>query len=219
MAVKMFGNRGYVKTSMRELAVELGVRLPALQDCFGSKSSLYEACVQFVTDHTLALVAPALKRASETIRDGDLGNATSALEQLIDALVNGHARPGSRTWSRFLERSNRDGVVAGGGMLRDTVCGPIADASANLLALIGGRHTNDDETRVCALLLLGQVHAAHLICDEPSGSMYWSKIDASKIAIIKRQLRENVRAVVRAMTATPVLSTYSQPNFDWPLSV
>ena len=86
-------------------------------------------------------------------------------------------------------------------MIRARLSTPIVDAVSGLVALVTGRSADDDENRLRTLLILSQVHAVHVSRENLVRTMRWRKFDAAKIALIKRVILENTRAVVEAAAA------------------
>ena len=123
------------------------------------------------------------------------------MEGLLDALTDSLAEPGSESWSRFIHRGRRDGAGPGVDMIRARLSTPIVDAVSGLVALVTGRSADDDENRLRTLLILSQVHAVHVSRENLVRTMRWRKFDAAKIALIKRVILENTRAVVEAAAA------------------
>jgi AcrR family transcriptional regulator len=202
-ALNMFGKQGYDQASTRDIAAEAGVNPPALQYYFDGKEGLHRACAQFIIDRASVTLTPAFEQAALAIKRGRVRGAGAALERLLDALTDSLAEPGSETWSRFIHRGKGDGAGPGIEMIHDRLSAPIVDAVTGLLALLTGANAPDEEIRLRTLLILSQVHAVHSSRDNMVRSMRWRVLDADKIALIKRLIREHTRAVVAAAMASP----------------
>lgn len=201
-ALKIFGEHGYDRASTREIASEAGVNPPALQYYFDGKEGLHRACAQFIIDRASVTLTPALERANLTIGARRVAAAAAAMEGLLDALTDSLAEPGSESWSRFVHRGKGDGAGPGVDMIRDKLSSPVVDAIASLLALMTGGSASDDGIRLRTLLLLSQVHAVHISRENLVRTMYWRRLDAPKIMLIKRLIREHTRASVEAAVAS-----------------
>ncbi len=197
-ALKMFGEQGYDQASTRDIAAKAGVNPPALQYYFDGKEGLHRACAQFIIDRASVTLAPAVEQAVLAIKGGRSAAATAALERLLDALTDSLAEPGSETWSRFIHRGKGDGAGPGIEMIQDRLSAPIVDAVGGLLALLTGGSRSDEEIRLRTLLVLSQVHAVHSSRENVVRTMRWRVLDADKIALIKRLIREHTRAAVAA---------------------
>ena len=67
-AVKLFADRGYEASSMRELAAEVGVKAPAIYNHFDSKSAVLSAAVDYALSDFLATVLTGLEEFDESDR-------------------------------------------------------------------------------------------------------------------------------------------------------
>jgi hypothetical protein len=81
-----------------------------------------------------------------------------------------------------------------------------------LLALLTGGSRSDDATRLRTLLILSQVHAVHSGRENVVRTMRWRVLDADKIALIKRLIREHTRAVLGAALKSAVASDQRSPS-------
>lgn len=67
-AVKLFADRGYEASSMRELAAEVGVKAPAIYNHFDSKSEVLSAAVDYALSDFLATVLTGLEAFPQSDR-------------------------------------------------------------------------------------------------------------------------------------------------------
>jgi AcrR family transcriptional regulator len=208
-ALKIFGEHGYDQASTRDIAAEAGVNPPALQYYFDGKEGLHRACAQFIIDRASITLTPALERAALVINSGRTAGAIAAMESLLDALTDSLAEPGSESWSRFIHRSKSDGAGPGIDLIHERLSLPIIDAVSGLLALLTGGSRADDATRLRTLLILSQVHAVHSGRENLVRTMRWRVLDADKIALIKRLIREHTRAILDAALKSAAASEQS----------
>ncbi len=206
-ALKIFGEHGYNQASTRDIAAEAGVNPPALQYYFDGKEGLHRACAQFIIDRASITLTPALEQAALVIKSGRIAGAAAAMESLLDALTDSLAEPGSESWSRFIHRSKSDGAGPGIDLIHDKLSLPIIHAVMGLLALLTGTNRSDDETRLRTLLILSQVHAVHSGRENMVRTMRWRALDADKIALIKRLIREHTRAVLGAAVRSSAVAS------------
>lgn len=67
-AVKLFADRGYEASSMRELAAEVGVKAPAIYNHFDSKTDVLATAVDYALSDFLSTVLGGLEEFSESER-------------------------------------------------------------------------------------------------------------------------------------------------------
>ncbi|MAG30995.1 MAG: hypothetical protein CL908_08905 [Deltaproteobacteria bacterium] len=82
-AERLFGERGYEGTSLRDVADAVGLRIPSLYNHFASKDDLYAA----VLDRTIVPVFELLDYAVDTAPTGLL-DAPGLAEQIMDLLAD-----------------------------------------------------------------------------------------------------------------------------------
>jgi AcrR family transcriptional regulator len=195
-ALQVFGERGFDQAATRDIAAKAGVTPPALQYYFDSKEGLHRACAQYIIDRASPWLQPVIQHANSVALQNDKEAALQALEQLLDALTDSLTEPGTESWSRFILRSKYDGAGPGVEMLRAQISIPTIDAVAGLLAMITGVPASSEVTRLRTLLVFGQIHWMHAGREQALKIMNWSKLDAAKIAMIKKMVHENTRSML-----------------------
>jgi AcrR family transcriptional regulator len=199
-ALRVFGERGFDQAATRDIAAKAGVNPPALQYYFDSKEGLHKACAQTIIDQALPKLRPVLALANAAARQGRKGGALDALEELLDALTDSLAVLGTESWNRFIVRGKHDGAGPGMEMIRDQLSTPIAKAVTGLVGVLTDGAASSELTRIRALLVLGQIHWLHARREELLKFMGWSRLDASKVGLIKDVVREHTRLVLRGVT-------------------
>jgi TetR/AcrR family transcriptional regulator, regulator of cefoperazone and chloramphenicol sensitivity len=197
-ALKVFGERGFDQASTRDIAAKAGVKTPALQYYFDSKEGLHRACAQHIIDRALPTLKPSIDRAKQSAPSGSKEIALEALEELLDALTDSLADPSTDSWSRFIMRGKHDGAGPGMEMIRDELSYPILEAVTGLVASITG-FTSVEINRIRTLLILGQIHWMNARREEVFRIMHWSRLDTSKLALIKQTVREHTRLVLNGI--------------------
>lgn len=195
-ALQVFGERGFDHAVTRDIAAKAGVTPPALQYYFGSKEGLHRACAQFIIDSASPWIKPAIDNANAVTQQKDKRAALEAMTVLLDALADSLAHPDTESWSRFLLRTKYDGAGPGIDMLRSQLSIPTMDAVAGLLAVITDLPASSEITRLRTLLVFGQIHWLHAGREQAMRMMNWSKLDAAKIAMVKRMVLENTRSML-----------------------
>jgi AcrR family transcriptional regulator len=200
-ALRIFGERGYDQASTRQIAAEAGVNPPALQYYFHSKEGLHRACAQHIIDRVAVSLSPAVARASEAVRSRDREEAIAALVGLLDALADGYATTGRENWGRFIARGRIDGAGPAIALLREHIGSPLLETVAQLLGLLGNCAAHDEQVRLRALAILGQVNWLHANHDHTLAMMHWSEFDADKLAAIKAVVREHTEAILQTLAS------------------
>ena len=195
-ALRVFGECGFDQASTRDIAAKAGVMPPALQYYFDSKEGLHRACAQYIIDGALPGLTAAIERAKAAAAEGIKEAALDALENLLDALTDSLAEPRTENWSRFVVRGKHDGAGPGVEMIREQLSVPTLDAVAGLIGAITGVPESHEVTRLRTLLVLGQIHWIHAGREQALKIMGWTKLDSSKLALIKRTVREHTRRLL-----------------------
>ena len=198
IALKVFGERGFDQASTRNIAARAGVKTPALQYYFDSKEGLHRACAQYIIDRALPTLKPSIDRAKEAAQTGSKEIALGALEELLDALTDSLAEPGTDSWSRFIMRGKHDGAGPGVEVIRNELSYPILEAVTGLVASITNS-TSDEINRLRTLLILGQIHWMNARREEVFRIMRWSKFNGAKLSLIKQTVREHTRIVLNGV--------------------
>ena len=81
-------------------------------------------------------------------------------------------------------------------MIREQLSVPTLDAVAGLIGAITGVPESHEVTRLRTLLVLGQIHWIHAGREQALKIMGWTKLDSSKLALIKRTVREHTRRLL-----------------------
>ena len=196
-ALRIFGDRGFDQASTRDIAAKAGVNPPALQYYFGSKEGLHRACAQYIIDQALPKLKPAIERANSAARAADKAAALDALEELLDALTDSLADHATQRWSRFIARGKHDGAGPGVELIREQLSQRLIEAVAGLLSVIVGIPATNEMTRLRTLLVLGQIHWLHAGREDVLRVMGWPKLDAVKVAMIKKTVREHTRLALK----------------------
>jgi AcrR family transcriptional regulator len=198
-AFELFCERGYAAASTRDIAAAAGLNAPALQYYFNNKEGLYAACAE----HFVARVWDALKDV--VIRAERLADATADAGALIEAFCAVQERLADvmndptvdiRLW--MLEE--RAGLGPPSGFQRIyRRTRRITGALAALVARLRGRARADDESVVMALCLSGQVFYFYCMRRSALAALGRRQIDAERLDMIKRAVRENTIAALRSM--------------------
>jgi AcrR family transcriptional regulator len=191
-ALKVFGDEGYERASTRQIAREAGVMPPALQYYFDSKEGLHLACGQFIIDISTQGFTLALEKAESVLANGGVQDAANALCDVLDILLDAalFAR-GSPDWERFAARIQSERDSPAGALIQRLIAEPLRDICARLVAHATGSPLND-EARLRALAIIGQVSGFHVYREGSLQLLGWLDFNGPR--------RETIKAVLRAHT-------------------
>jgi len=211
-ALKMFGERGFEAASTRDIATFAGVNAPALQYYFDNKEGLYLACVEHIVKHVWEYLGDSVAAAERAVAE----NRSDA--ELIDAYCTIQERQAhfmftsdeAANWRLFMARlQSGEGPEAGFKCLTDRVATQMSKVVSAIVGRMLGRPPGDEETLVRTMMLSGQMHIFHFARRTVLAKLNWDTIDANRLALLKRVMRENTSVLLRAMTklrdATPTV--------------
>ncbi len=195
-ALKVFGDEGYERASTRRIAREAGVMPPALQYYFDSKEGLHLACGQFIIDISTQGFAVALENAEAILAEGGAPDAAHALCDVLDTLLDASlfAR-GSPDWERFAARIQSERDSPAGALIQRKIAAPLRDICARLVAQATGTALND-EARLRAIAIIGQVSAFHVYREGALQLLGWRDFNGPRRDTIKAVLRAHTQAAL-----------------------
>ena len=158
-AIEVFGRKGYEGASTRELAAAAGVNLPAIQYYFGGKEGLYRAAIARSGKEIERRLAPAAAKVRAALAEGGLarGELLGLLYAMLDAfvaLVVDPKQPASRRL--LLARAEAESGTALD-VLHDVIAKQLVRPCGALVGRLLDRPTEDQETLLRTLTILGQV--------------------------------------------------------------
>jgi AcrR family transcriptional regulator len=197
-AFVVFAEEGYVGASTRRIASEAGVNPPALQYYFDSKEGLHRACGQFIVDQVMIELEPALERARAALA-GERQEAVEALCDLIERLtVLTIAKGEAEGWSRFMGRCETDDVGPASGVVEQGLARPLKSVAIDLVAHALALDARAPDTRLRAMLILGQLKALHIKRASILATIGWAAFSSETIDVVKRVISDHVRRLVAA---------------------
>jgi hypothetical protein len=65
-----------------------------------------------------------------------------------------------------------------------------------------GRPPDDEETGIRTMMLSGQMHVFHFARKSVLAKLNWDTIDANRLALLKRVIRDHIGTLLRSMAKT-----------------
>ena len=200
-ALKMFGERGFAAASTRDIATSAGVNAPALQYYFDNKEGVYLACVEYLAERVWEYMSAAVQAAERAVAE----NRSDA--ELIDAYCNVQASQAlmlaadqTGDWRLFMARlQSGEGPAAGTQWIHQHVGSRVTKALSTIVGRMLGRSADDEETLIRTLMLNGQMHVFHFAHRSLLAKLNWKSIDASRLALLQRIIRDHVGALLQSM--------------------
>lgn len=203
-ALKLFGELGFEGASTRDIATAAGVNAPALQYYFNNKEGVYLACAEHIASRVWEHMAEVVSHGERMIMDNEGDDA------LIDAFCAIQARIAEFTfesrespeWRLFIARE-QGGLepAAGFQIMYQRVNKPISTLTATIVGRLLGRPTNDEESRIRAMVLNGQLALFQMMHRSAMTSLNWDEIDENRLGLIKRIVTEHTRILLHSMVA------------------
>lgn len=201
-AIRLFGERGFEGTSTRAIAQQAGVNAPALQYYFDNKEGLYRACAEHIANNAMAHFGPALDRAQAALDANADRDALIDVFGLIQDTTADHLFASSDIQDKRLFVAHEQ-AGHGPGILIDIMDQGLRARMTQLCALLISRITgvpaDDPLTLLRMTTLHGQLMIFHFIPKSALSALKWHEgIDAKRLALLKRTVREQTRILMNA---------------------
>ncbi|PFG65157.1 TetR family transcriptional regulator [Thioclava sp. ES.031] len=197
--MRLFGTKGFVATSTRELAEAAGANVAAISYHFQGKEGLRRACaLEFV--HRMEEVMRPLGPPEALSPEAAEAELKALMEAMISRILT---QPDAASMIGFVMRE----VTEGGETLDILYDRLIAVAHGRLLGLwarASGTSEDDPESALRVFAMIGQVLYFRLGAEVVRRKMGWSEIGAAEAAQISRVVAGNLDAMLaqaRAGTA------------------
>jgi TetR/AcrR family transcriptional regulator, regulator of cefoperazone and chloramphenicol sensitivity len=204
-ALRLFGEHGFAGASTRDIATHAQVNAPALQYYFENKEGVYLACVEHIVSRVWECMADVVDRA-ERVLAGDAGDDAlieafcAVQEQTADFMFTAED---ARDWRLFMARLQAGaGPTAGFQLMYQRVTRRISGVMAAMVGRLAGLPADDDETLIRTMALSGQLTVFQVYRRSALHSLDWDTVDAERLALLKRVIRQQTEALLRSLTAT-----------------
>ncbi len=204
-ALKLFGERGFEGASTRDIAASAGVNAPALQYYFDNKEGVYLACVEHIVsrvwEYMSGVVSGAERLLEEGADDAALIEAFCEIQAQLAELM--FTSQDANDWRLFMARQQAGmGPTAGFRMVYERVSKRISHVTSAIVGRLLGRSPGDDETLIRTMALSGQLMVFQVARRSALTVLNWDAVNAERLALIKRVVREQTTALLRALLAT-----------------
>jgi TetR/AcrR family transcriptional regulator, regulator of cefoperazone and chloramphenicol sensitivity len=196
VAIDHFGRFGIDGASTRAIARDAETPMSSITYHFGGKEGLYLATASHIAERMGRLLAPAIAKAAATCQPG------CTPEQAREALhaVYGHAAAvlGSAETAplaRFIVREQANPTEAFN-RIYDGLMAPMLSRLAFLLVAASGGALDEQEARIRAVTLMGQVLVFRVARAAALRAGGWEDIGARELKIVREVLADHLDAIL-----------------------
>jgi len=205
-ALELFGERGFDGVSTRDIAAQAGVPAPSLQYYFENKEGLYQACIEDIQNSAMQAIGPALALLDELLQskasDGQIIDGyCAALDGLADFLFGA---PDAASRALFIVR--RVMPMKSKLMKADASKGTgsrLHDQCAKVIARLSGGGMTEDEIRMTAVAINGQLLVFHLSRDYLQILLGYDEITPERLTALKQIVRRQTTLLLKACKRKP----------------
>lgn len=205
-ALTLFGEHGFDGVSTRDIATQAGVPAPSLQYYFENKEGLYAACIEDIQISATNAVGPTLDALEELLQSKAniakiIDAYCSALDSIADFLF---ASPDAASRALFISR--RIMPTKSGTMRTDLSKGPgsrLDDACVRIVARISDGNVPEDESRLMAVAIKGQLLTFHFSREHLKLVLGYDEITPERLQTLKRVLRRQTTVLLKACKRPP----------------
>jgi hypothetical protein len=165
---------------------------------------VYLACIDHIVSRVWEYMSEVVDRAERVLADDAedeaLIEAFCAIQaQLAEFMFTSQD---SNDWRLFMARQQAGmGPTAGFQIVYRCVSKRISTVTAAIVGRLLGRPAGDEETLIRTLALNGQLLVFQVARRSALATLNWDAIDADRLALLKRVIREQTGALLRSMIA------------------
>ena len=204
-ALRLFGQRGFDGASTRDIATAAAVNAPALQYYFDNKEGVFIACVEHIVKRVWEYLSQVVERAEQAVAveadDEGLIRAFCDIQlRLADFMFTAQD---AQDWRLFMARlQSGEGPPAGFKIIYQSVSSRMSKVTSTIVGRLLGRPADDEETLIRTMTLSGQLMGFQLARRSVMTKLNWDQVDASRLALLQKVLREHTESLLRAMLAS-----------------
>jgi len=204
-ALKLFGERGFEGASTRDIATAAGVNAPALQYYFDNKEGVYLACVEHIvarlSEYLLAVTEQGEQALARDADDEELIEVFCAIQGRLAEFM--FTAKDTADWRLFIARlQSGEGPPASfevfhQGHLKKR----LSAVTSTIVGRLRGCPADEEETLIRTMTLTGQLTVFQCAPRSFLARLNWDAVDARRLALLKRVIREQTEALLRWMVA------------------
>lgn len=195
-AIDLFGRKGFEGVSTRAIAAVAGTAMSSITYHYGGKDGLYLAAARHIAERIGGAMAASLAGTGDA-EELSAEQALRAIHAMTDGFLRLMLSPESAAWARFIVREQMEPTAAFEILYRD-IMSKASGRLVGLIARIGGGRWGEEEARLKAIAIIGQVlvfRVARATVERLTG---WEEIDAGRAAEIAGVVRAHCRAILLA---------------------
>ena len=196
VAVDHFGRLGLDGASTRAIAKDAQTPMSSITYHFGGKEGLYLATASHIAQRIGELLAPAVTRAAAACQPGcTRAQAREALHAIYAHVAGVLVSADTAPLARFIVREQSSPTEAFS-RIYDGLMAPMLGRPAFLLSVVAGGTLEEDEARVRAIALMGQVLVFRVARETALRGGGWHDIGAKELEVIRRILADHLDAIL-----------------------
>ncbi len=194
-AIDLFGAEG-LSVGTRAIAEAAGAQMSAITYYFGGKDGLYRACAEHIAGEIGRRIGPALGD-SDHLRaaKGDAEDASAAVCEILSRFTVVLTAEDMASMARFVMREQMNPSPAFT-LIYDGAMRRVLDRLAALLHRVSGGVLSEEEARVRAIALLGQVFAFRFAQAAVLATTGWRRLGPAQIETVRTTVLAHTRAVL-----------------------
>jgi len=196
VAIDHFGRFGLDGASTRAIAKDADTPMSSITYHFGGKEGLYLATAEHIAEQMGELLAPAIAAAMQACQAGcTRAQARAALQTIYGHVAAVLVGADTASIARFIVREQADPTDAFN-RIYDRMMAPMLGRLAFLIKVVAGENMAENEARVRAVSLLGQVLVFRVARETALRAAGWKGIGAAELAVVKTIVADHLDAVL-----------------------
>jgi AcrR family transcriptional regulator len=199
VALKLFGQQGYERVSMRDIAAKAEVNATVLHYYFEGKRGLHLACVEHIHERSKQLLQDVLDQARQAMT-AKTGRA--ALIEIVCLIYERSAdylltNPEFEIWSDFMGWDNHAQVPhQSRQLLEQRLRQDFMQLMWDLIGKITGKGSDSEDTRIRVLTLGAQLAVFELAPRRSMRDLGWTVVDEAALKKFKSIIRTQTVAAL-----------------------
>jgi AcrR family transcriptional regulator len=201
-ATTSFAYEGFHATSLKQIALSAGVNQALIAYHFGNKNGLYLAVFESIVNQIRSRVGPRMDalQARTVIKASPESSVTvtapnilrDELFSIVDAMLELLSSDASREWALLITREQASPTDAFE-VIYQGFMGKMLGLTTAVIHLLKPEKS-EDEARLFAILLMGQVIVFRVSRTAVLRHMDWQEIGVEELELAKQQLHQNITA-------------------------